>query len=380
MRKLKELFLLDPEITFLNHGSFGATPRPVFKVYQDWQRELEKQPVEFLFRRESDLLADTRQTLATFINCVANDIVFFSNTTTALNMVIRSLDLQPGDEVLTTNHEYGAMYRAWNFISAKTGAHLIQAHIRFPLPSDDGLIESFWDSVTPRTRVIFISHITSETALILPIKEICHRARQAGIITIIDAAHTIGQIPLDLTDLDPDFYASNCHKWLCAPKGSAFLYARKGIQSMLEPLVVSWGYDAVEPRASTFLDHHEWQGTRDISAFLSVPAAIQFQQDHDWEAVIKQCHTLAVETRQRINAITGLPEISPSDRFAQMFSSFLPELDADQLKHDLYQQYKIEVPIIRWNGQPLIRVSIQGYNDKNDTNKLIEALEHLLPT
>lgn len=378
MRQLKTLFLLDPEITFLNHGSFGATPRPVFEVYQDWQRELEKQPVDFLIRREPDLLANARQKLATYIQCDTDDVIFFPNTTTALNMVARSLDLQPGDEVLTTDHEYGALYRTWKFLGTKTGAHVIQASLPLPMPPDGELIESFWTSVTQHTRVIFISHITSETALILPIKEICRRARQAGIITIIDAAHAIGQIPLDLTDLDPDFYASNCHKWLCAPKGAAFLYARKGVQSMLEPLVVSWGYDAEQPRATTFLDHHEWQGTRDISAFLSVPAAIQFQRDYDWDAVRQQSHSLAVETRQRITTLTGLPEISPPDRFSQMFSSLLPEIDTDQLKLDLYQHYKIEVPILRWNGHPLIRVSIQGYNDRNDANKLIAALEHLL--
>ena len=379
MQALKDLFLLDPEVTFLNHGSFGATPRPVFEIYQAWQRELEKQPVEFLFRRESDLLANARQNLASYINCEADDIVFFPNTTTALNMVARSLDLQPGDEILTTDHEYGALYRTWRFLCSKTGAQVIQTSIPLPIPPDDELIESFWTSVTARTRVIFISHITSETALILPIKEICRRARLAGILTIIDAAHVIGQIPIDLTDLDPDFYASNCHKWLCAPKGSAFLYSRKEVQSILEPLVVSWGYEAEQPRASSFIDYHEWQGTRDISAFLSVPAAIEFQQDHDWDSVRQQCHSIAVETRNRINALTGIPAISPPDRFSQMFSSLLPEIDIDQLKLDLYQQYKIEVPILRWNTRPLIRVSFQVYNDRDDANKLIEALELLLP-
>lgn len=379
MPPLKELFLLDPQVTFLNHGSFGAVPHPVFETYQAWQLELERQPVEFLFRREPDLMAESRRVLAAYVNCHPDSLVYFPNATTALNVVARSLSIEPGDEILTTDHEYGAMLRTWRFITLRRKAQIIQHPIPLPVTDPKSLVEDFWSAVTSRTRAIFISHITSETALILPIQEIIQRARQAGILTIIDGAHTLGQIPLDLTALDPDFYAANCHKWLCAPKGSAFLYAREDVQHLLHPLVVSWGYESEDPRASQFLDHHEWQGTRDISAFLSVPAAIQFQHDHDWDKVRQKCHTLAVDTRQLINHLTGLPPISPPHQFSQMFSALLPELDIDQLKLDLYHKYKIEVPILRWNDQVLIRVSIQAYNNNEDTGRLLAALSDLLP-
>ncbi|MDH3942743.1 MAG: aminotransferase class V-fold PLP-dependent enzyme [Anaerolineae bacterium] len=380
MPSLKDQFLLDPDVTFLNHGSFGAVPLPVFQVYQEWQRELERQPVEFLYRREPELMASARRTLADFVNCHPDHIVYYPNATTALNAVIRSLPLSPGDQILTIDHEYGAMQYTLSAVVEARHAVLVEHPIPLPLPSSPEIIESLWSAVTPRTRAIFISHITSPTALLLPIEEIIRRARGAGILTIIDGAHGVGQLPLDISALDPDFYTSNCHKWLCAPKGAAFLYARQELHSMLKPLVISWGYQPLESRANRFLDLHEWHGTRDISAYLSVPAAIQFQEENDWEAVRSQCHTLALDTRARIDALTGFPAICPADSFVQMFACFLPDLDPHQLKRDLYDRYRIEVPIQVWSGKPLLRVSFQAYNDQADADKLLSALEELLAT
>lgn len=377
----KDLFLLDPEVIFLNHGSFGACPKTVFEVYQNWQRELERQPVEFLSRRIADLLAEARTQLAAYLGVESDEVVYFSNPTTAINMIARSLDLHPGDEVLASDHEYGALDRTWRFICRQKGAKYIQRPIALPITSQADVVEALWQGVSEHTRVIFISHITSPTALVFPVEEICQRARTAGILTIVDGAHAPGQIQLDLNVIGADFYAGACHKWLCAPKGAGFLFARRSIQSRLAPLVVSWGYESEKPGPSQFIDYHEWQGTRDLSAFLSVPAAIEFQALHDWRAVRRRCHALASQTRARINTLTDLPAICPDspEWYGQMFVALLPAgVATEGLKARLYEEYRIEVPLHRWNNQPLIRVSFQVYNDTADTDALLMALRELL--
>ena len=385
---LRDLFLLDPNIIFLNHGSFGACPRPVLEKYQVWQRELEFQPVEFLGREAPKLMAYARKYLADYLGVQADEVVYFPNPTTAINMVVRSLDLGAGDEILATDHEYGAMDRTWRFICQQTGANYIRQSIPLPLNTQEDFVEKFWQGVNERTRVIFISHITSPTALIFPVKEICARARQQGILSIVDGAHAPGQIPLDLKAVGADIYTGACHKWLMAPKGSAFLYARPEIQPWLMPLVVSWGYESEHPGESRFIDYHEWQGTRDLAAFLTVPAAIEFQALYNWDRVRQECNRLARVTRQKINALTGLEPICPNEDvqlttshfwYNQMFTARLPaEIDLDRFKKRLYNEYHIEAPLIFWNGQKLIRISIQGYNSQRDADTLVAALRCLL--
>ena len=239
----------------------------------------------------------------------------------------------------------------------------------------------FWAGVTGRTRIIFISHITSPTALTFPVAEICRRARVAGILTIVDGAHAPGQVPLNLAELGADIYTGACHKWLCAPKGAAFLYARPEMQPWLEPLVVSWGWEAEIPGPSRFVDWHEWQGTRDIAAYLAVPAAIAFQAEHGWASVRRRCHALASETRQRIIELTGLPAVCPDDPcwFSQFFAARLPDCNLDALKARLYAEHRVEVPLVRWNGEPFIRVSFQAYNDQADADALLVVLALTLP-
>lgn len=375
----KELFLLDPSIVFLNHGSFGATPRRVFEEYQQWQRELERQPVEFLGRRFMDLMSAARVALAAYAHTEADNLVFVPNATTGLNIVARSLRLNAGDEILTTDHEYGALDRAWRFLCRKTGAIYKAQPIPVPLTTAENFVEMFWAGITPRTRVIFLSHITSPTALIFPIREICRRARDAGIISILDGAHTIGQIPLDLEEIGADFYSSNLHKWLSCPKGSAFLYARPEMQTLVEPLVVSWGYESEMPSASRFIDEQEWTGTRDIAAYLTTEKAIQFYAEHKWDDVRAQCHHLAQSARQRITALTGLPPLSPdsSEWYMQMVAVPLPPCDTLQIKTRLYDEFRLEVPIIEWQGRQLIRVSIQAYNSPEDVDVLVNALGNI---
>ena len=385
MDNLKDHFLLDPEIIYLNHGSFGACPRPVMEVYQAWQLELERQPVEFLDRRFADLLQDSRSKLAAYLQVKSDEVVYFQNPTTAINMValnlIRDKDpfLTAGDEILTTNHEYGAIDRTWRYICRQVGAHYVQREISLPVSDQDIFVDSFLGGVNDRTRVIFISHITSPTALTFPIAEICRRARQAGILTIIDGAHAPGQIEFNLHEIDPDIYVGACHKWLCAPKGASFLYARKDIQPLLDPLVISWGYESEKPSISQFIDYHEWQGTRDLSAFLSVPAAIEFQKEHDWVKIRRKCHAIAVTTRNRLNTITGLESICPKDWFHQMVAIRLPQnSNLEILKVRLYDEFRIEVPVFEWGDEKFMRVSYQGYNSEDDMSALLCAIESLL--
>ncbi|MCL4261315.1 MAG: aminotransferase class V-fold PLP-dependent enzyme, partial [Anaerolineales bacterium] len=336
MYSLNSLFLLDPKITFLNHGSFGATPKPVFREYQRWQRELEIQPVEFLGRRATKLLAESRVALGRYLGTSADNLVYTQNVTVSMNIVARSLYLEAGDEVLASNHEYGAMDRMWRFLSRKRGFAYLNQPVE--LTSHADFVESFWRGVTPRTKVIFLSHITSPTALIFPIREILQRAREKNIITIIDGAHVPGQIALNLDELGADFYGGNLHKWLCAPKGVGFLYARPEMQNLVEPLIVSWGYEP-EAGISPFLDLNEWSGTRDISAALSVPAAIEFQAAHNWERVRETCHQLARNAQRRICEMTGLPPLHSIDDVwsRQMVAAPLPaSVDVSQLKSRLY--------------------------------------------
>ena len=378
---MRDLFLLDPDVVFLNHGSFGACPKPVFDEYQRWQRELERQPVEFLGRRFNDLMREARSALGGYLGADADDLVYVTNATVGLNIVARSLELQPGDEVLSTDHEYGALDRTWRFLCAKQGAKYIRQPVRVPIQSAEEVIEAIWSGVNDRTRVLFISHITSPTAITLPIKPVIDRARERGTrcVTIVDGAHAPGQIDLNLRELGADFYSGNLHKWLMSPKGSAFLYARKEMQQLVEPLVVSWGWEAEKPSVSKFVDEQEWTGTRDIAAFLSVPAAIQFQRDHDWPRVRRDCHELVRCARQQVSDLFGLPPLTPDDEqwFAQMSALPLPACDLDMLKRRLYDEHRIEIPVIRWNERCFVRISIQGYNTPADVDHLVAALRML---
>ena len=380
MFNLRDQFLLDSDITFLNHGSFGATPKPVFEEYQHWQHELELRPVEFLDRRFAERMAKSRAVLANYIGTQRDNLVYVTNATVGINIVARSLDLGSEDEVLSTNHEYGACDRAWRFISQKRGFAYINQPISMPIANVDDFIGQFWQGVTARTKVIYLSHITSPTAVIFPVAEVCRRAREEGILTVVDGAHAPGQISLNLEETGADFYSGNLHKWLCAPKGAGFLYARPDVQDLLEPLVVSWGWMSEKPGPSRFVDHHEWWGTRDIAAFLSVPAAIKFQEENNWDMVRAHCHTLAIVAETMIRELTDLSsQYSDDTWYAQMVAAPLPtKTDTGALKSCLYDDYRVEVPLVEWNGKKLIRVSAQGYNTQEDIDCLLKALSCVL--
>jgi isopenicillin-N epimerase len=367
--KLRELFLLDPEIAFLNHGAHGACPRSVFDEYRRWQLELERQPVAF-FRRYPDLYDEARGLLARHVGADPPNVVFVPNATSGMNMALRSLELRPGDEILTTDHEYGAVDLLWQKVCAKPGARIVRRALR----AGTGLVDELFAGANDRTRVLSLSHVSSPTAIILPVEEICARARDAGILTFVDGAHAPGQLDLDLEALGADVYAGNCHKWLCAPKGSGFLYARPEHHEWVEPLVLGWGLAEED-----FTARHRWRGTADPAAWLATPAAIDFQAEHGWADVRRRCHALAHEASRRLAERTGLEPLAPDDGwFGQMVAAPLPPGDEQELQRRLYDEHRIEVPLFAWNDRRLLRVSFQGYNDERDLDRLLSALDALL--
>jgi isopenicillin-N epimerase len=384
MNSIKQHFLLDPKIHFLNHGSFGATPKPVFQAYQDWQMRLERQPVLFLGREHDSLLKESRTALGAYLHADADDLVYIPNATHGVNIIARSLNLQPGDEVLTTDHEYGACDFTWEFLCGKTGAKYIHQSILLPVKSEAEIVKQFLSGVTGRTKVIYLSHITSPTALRLPVEKICERARLHGILTVIDAAHSPGQISVDLQALGADVVFGNTHKWLMSPKGAAFFYVRRDIQRMVEPLIVSWGYGN-NPQfgsGSRFIDILQWTGTKDPSAALAVTDAIKFMQEHNWDKVRKGCHQLLRQAVERVCNLTDMEPLYPleADFFSQMAIAPLPaQTDLTVLKARLYDEYKVEVPLIQWQDRKFVRISIQGYNIVDDVDALINGLNCLLP-
>jgi isopenicillin-N epimerase len=383
---LAELFLLDPEVRFLNHGSYGACPVEVFADYQGWQLQLERQPVAFLdpMRGYGKWMRAARSALAATMGADADDMVSVTNATVGLNIVAQSLALRPGDEILTTDHEYAALEKTWAYVARRTGAVIKVVTIPLPLVSAEAFTTAVRDGMTDRTRVLFLSHITSATALVFPIEQAVAEARKRGIWTVIDGAHAPGHITLDLNALGADFYAGNCHKWLMAPKGSAFLHVRPDCQSLINPLVISHGWQA-EPGLqgpfgnTAFVDALEIQGTRDPAAWLTVPAALKFRAEHGWDRVAAACAALVQDTAARVARRTGLsPLSSPAFCAPQMVAMPIPPCEPLDLQRALLDRYRIEIPVFRWQNHHIARVSAQGYNTQSDMDALVAGLTALL--
>ncbi len=387
---LRDYFTLDPRITFLNHGSFGATPIPVQQVQQAWRDRMERQPVLFLGREILDLLREARDVLAKYVGAQGEDVVFVSNATTGVNVVAHSLQktLRPGDEILGVDHEYGACENAWEAVCARMGARYVTTPLPMPDEKPGGTgyspeeyTEIVWRGVNERTRLILISHITSPTALKLPVEQVIARAHAQGILVLVDGAHAPGQIPLNLDALGADFYTGNCHKWLCAPKGAAFLHVRREHQHLIEPLVVSWGSEPHRQwnTGSTYQDALIFSGTADYTPYLSVPAAIRFQAEHNWDAVRASASTLLDEWTVRIAHALGGEDIyrgaGRALRSPQLAVLPLPSgTDTGVLKNILYDKWRIEIPLTGHGERKFARVSLQGYNTTADLKRLLEAL------
>jgi isopenicillin-N epimerase len=366
--ELRREFLLDPDIAFLNHGSFGACPQPVFERYQAWQRELEHEPIDFLDRRLPELLDGARAAVADYVRCSAHDLAFVQNATTGVNLAARSLDLQPGDEVLATNLEYGACDLAWEWVCRRTGARYVRAPIPLPLLDPDALVDALFAAANERTRVVYVSHVTSSTGLVLPVEEIVDRARALGFVTVVDGAHAPGQVPLDLDRLGAGFYAANAHKWLGAPKGAGFLHVQPEHQEHLDAAIVGWGYE----EGRTFSERIEEQGTRDPAAWLTVPEAIRFQADRAWDDIRDRCRRLARGARQELCELVDTEPLAPDSMVAQMAAIRLPR-PAPDLSARLFRRRQVEIPV----GGPaddLLRLSVAAYTTREEIDRLLAAL------
>ncbi len=382
MQNLEQHFLLREDVTYLNFGSFGACPKPVFERYQQFQLELEQEPVQFITVNGLAYLEAAREALGNYIHCHKDDVVYVTNPSYAVNAVAKSLDLKSGDEILTTDLEYGACDKTWEYQCKKTGAIYIRQHIPLPISSKEEFVQAFFKGLSSKTKLIFISHITSTTGLRLPVEEICTIAKEKGIMTFVDGAHAPGHIPLHLQNSPFDIYTGACHKWMMTPKGSSFLYVRKKYQELIDPLVVSWGYNALFPSTSTFLDYHQTNGTRDYSAFLTIPAAIQFMQEHNWEQVAADCRKLVQANAPTLCELLGATPISPvnDDFILQLYSALIKTNQPEKLHRHFYDAYKIEIPVMRHSDKVYLRYSINGFNNQQDLDKLFDAIKEIKNT
>lgn len=375
-------FLLREDITFLNHGSFGACPKELLDEQRRWIERLEQQPVLY-FRELMHEMQRARTALAEYVGTKPENLVYVTNSTFGVNVAAHAVAdvLKPGDEILSNDHEYGACNRAWKEHAVRKGAVYVQQHIPIPVPSASDLVEILWSGVTDRTRVLFISHITSPTGIRLPVEELCKRARERGIITIIDGSHSPGHIPLDLATLGCDIYTANCHKWMCTPKGSAFLWASDDWVARMKPLVVSWGSDIPTVADSFMVDENEFLGTRDHSPFLTVPYAINWMNRNDWPALQHRSRDLTIRGVELLCSIEGIAPISVhgQDPMLQLGTVTLPEAtDTDAMKAWLYDERSIEVVVHRWLDVPILRFSVHAHTTFADLETLVGAVRDYL--
>ncbi|MBD2484970.1 aminotransferase class V-fold PLP-dependent enzyme [Planktothrix sp. FACHB-1365] len=374
-------WMFDPEVTFLNHGAFGACPIPILDAQYQFRQQLEQQPFHFFVREYETLLDQARQQLADFVGANSEDLVFVPNATTGINTVLRSLSFSEQDELLTTNHEYNACRNVLDFVATRTGAKIIIADIPFFITSSQQIIEAVMAKVSPRTKLVLIDHITSQTGLIFPIQEIIQKLNHLGIDTLIDGAHAPGMLALNLQEIGATYYTGNCHKWLSAPKGAAFLAVQQDKQGLIRPLTISHGANSTRSDRSRFLLEFDWTGTPDPSAYLSIPKAIDFMGSllpGGWSELIKTNHNLAVNARKLLSEKLEIPLPCPNHLIGSMAVLPLGKRwqSFSDLNQKLWQEHKIEVPIMPWDddNQPLIRISAQIYNHLSQYEYLAEVL------
>lgn len=373
-------------VTYLNHGSFGPSPRCVREARQAWSERLESQPMDFYLRQMETALDDAAEKLGKFIGASGNDLLFCDNATVAMNIVAESVSatLKPGDEILFTDQEYGAVMRIWRRAAERVGARIVIQHMPRPVTNADEQVAAVMNAVTERTKLIIVSHITSPTAVIFPVEAVCREATKRGVPVCIDGPHALAMVPLNLKKLGCDFYCASGHKWLSAPFGSGFLYVAKKRQQQLTPPVMSWG-GSLSGRSAHWQDEFRWLGTRDPAAFLAIPTAIEFLERFGIEEFRQQTHELAQYARQRIVELTGLEPPTPDSRewYGSMIALPLPSTGEpvprqgirDQLQNPLWEKFGIEVPIVHWRGERLLRVSCHLYNTRAHIDLLCDALK-----
>jgi isopenicillin-N epimerase len=381
---------LAPGTVFLNHGSFGACPKAVLDLQTKLREELESEPVQFLWRRYEERLEPARRALAKFVGASSRDVVFVTNATTGVNSVLRSLPLRRGDELLTTSLDYNACRNVLVEVARRSGAKLVVAEIPFPLRSGEEITAAVLQAVTPRTRLVLLDHVTSNTAVVMPLREIIRELEQRGVDTLVDGAHAPGMLPLNLRALRPTYYTANLHKWVCAPKGAAFLYVREDRQAQIQPAVISHGNNRTRPGFTPFQDRFDWCGTFDLTSWLCVPEAIRWMGKllpDGWRELQERNHELVVQARNILCERFEVPPPCPEDLLGSIATIPLPErfqkrkasgkIDCEQLA--LYDRFGIEVPLNRF-GTPSrrwLRVSAQIYNSPTDYEFLANALETL---
>jgi isopenicillin-N epimerase len=390
MDRMNENWPIDPKIVFLNHGSFGSCPRPVLEYQQGLRDRMERQPVQFLVRELEPLLDEARAALARFVGAHPDNLVFVPNATSGVNTILRSLSFESGDQLLVTDQEYNACRNALQYAAARTGAEVVVAPLPFPVESADQVLEAIVSRVTPRTRLALIDHITSQTALVLPIARIVRELAARGVDTLVDGAHGPGMTPLKLEELGAAYYTGNCHKWVCAPKTAGLLHVRPDRQHLIHPLSISHGYNSPRKDCSRFLIEFGWPGTWDPTACLSVPEALRFLGGlvpGGWAEIQSRNRRLALEARDILCQTLQINPPCPDECIGAMASVPLPDTPADQrpgpplyidpLQDQLLFQHGIEVPVIPWPGFPkrLLRISAQLYNETADYQKLAAALK-----
>jgi len=371
---------LAPGVSYLNHGSFGPPPRPVQAARRVWQERLDAQPMDFFVRQYEPAWLQARRRLAGLLGAAEGNLVFAENATAAMNVLAHSVALRPGDEVLLTDHEYGAVQRIWRrAVDQVPGAVFVEAKLPLPIEAAEQVVQAIFASATDRTRLLVVSHITSATAVTLPVERIVAEARRRGIMVCVDGPHAVAQLPLELDRLGCDFYCASCHKWLCAPFGSGFLYVAPQHHAAIRTPQLSWGRLPPGP-LEAWSDEFIWTGTRDPSAYLAVPAAIDFLEHVGLDRFRRQTHALARYARQQLVELTGLAPIVPDspDWYGCMAHAPLPPGDARGLQQLLSSEYGIEVPIIAWGDRRWIRVSCHLYNTDQEIDRLVEALRRLV--
>lgn len=390
---MNENWPIDPKIVFLNHGSFGSCPRPVLEYQQGLRDRMERQPVQFLVRELEPLLDEARAALARFVGAHPDNLVFVPNATSGVNTIVRSLSLEPGDQLLVTDQEYNACRNALEFVAARARAEVVVAPLPFPVESADQLVEAIVSRVTPRTRLALIDHITSQTALVLPIARIVRELAARGVDTLVDGAHGPGMAPLKLEELGAAYYTGNCHKWVCAPKTAGLLHVRPDRQHLIHPLAISHGFNSPRKDCARFLIEFGWPGTWDPTACLSVPEALRFLGGlvpGGWAEIQSRNRRLALEARDILCQTLQINPPCPDECIGAMASVPLPDTPAgqrpgpplyiDPLQDRLLFDHGIEVPVIPWPGFPkrLLRISAQLYNETADYKKLASALKKAL--
>jgi isopenicillin-N epimerase len=390
-------WLLDPDITFLNHGSYGACPEPILEVQRAWQDRLEAEPVQFLGIDLPALLDEAREAVGTFLGADPEGLAFVPNATTGINTVLQSLQFEPGDELLTDDHEYNATVNAMRAVAVRDGARVVVSPIPFPIASSNEARDAILAAVTDRTRLVVVSHVTSPTALILPVAELVAELDRRGIDTLVDGAHTPGMIPVDVDGMGAAYWTGNGHKWLCGPKGTAVLWIREDRREQIHPLVVSHGANAPLAGRTRFRHEFDWVGTSDPTGFLTLPSAIDWMADEafgdsGWEGVMAANHALAIKGRDIIAGALGIEAPAPSSMLGSMAALPLASVSdddaAEALATRLREDDRIEVPVGGWPARAarsegvaqttLIRISAQRYNELADYERLAEALTQRL--